>query len=662
MPSNFYNIALLSLPSSLALVLALSCVSTHAEPPPVQATWVATRTIPAEEAHQAAAADEKYLYAIANTKISKYDRESGQRLATSSGEAKHLNSGFLWQGRLYCAHSNYPALPEQSEIKVLDIETMRLTTYKDFGNFGGSLTWAINEQGHWWCNFARYGDDNAATFLVKFAPEWQEVARWTFPPELIQKLGRYSLSGAVFRGGDLLATGHDDPLLFRLRQPATGSVVQFLQLESIPFTGQGIALDPATNSLIGIHRAKRQLILAAPATQRITDEQQSQWRGQIRTKLSVPDPLPALETETDSQFEPADGVIAERLSYRTQFGLRVPAILYRPKSHSGKLPGLIVVNGHGGDKFSWYAFYTGIAYARAGAAVLTYDPIGEGERNSDKKSGTRAHDKVLIPDELGRRMGGLMVTDVMQAVSLLRSRPEVDGARIGAMGYSMGSFILSIAAAADERLNACVLVGGGNLDGPGEYWDKSKPMCQALPYKTLSFLGDRPAAIYALHASRGPTLIFNGLADTVVAIPTHGEAFFHDLRRRTTALASNPERVFDYRLIPDVSHRPFFVTRDVALWLDDKLDLPNWTAADIEQMPTTRIADWADKNGVTMDRLYVTENREGGTQAIGTGVPGLTRDELSVLPLDQWQARKAEFIYESWVAKARAALATPAAN
>ncbi len=255
-------------PLQSVLVLVLFCVSAHAEPPPSQPTWVATRTIPAEEAHQAAAADEKFLYAISSTKIAKYDRESGQRLATSTGEAKHLNSGFLWQGRLYCAHSNYPALPEQSEIKVLDIETMRLTTFKDFGNFGGSLTWAIHENGHWWCSFARYGDDNAATFLVKFTTDWQEVGRWTFPPELIQKLGRYSLSGGVFQSGDLLATGHDDPLLFRLRLPATGSVVQFVQVESIPFTGQGIALDPVTGGLIGIHRAKRQLILAAPAMEK----------------------------------------------------------------------------------------------------------------------------------------------------------------------------------------------------------------------------------------------------------------------------------------------------------------------------------------------------------------------------------------------------------
>src|SRR5262245_3319715 len=299
------------------------------------------------------------------------------------------------------------------------------------------------------------------------------------------------------------------------------------------------------------------ILLAQDAGPRLSSGQQRQWRSQIRSTLFVPDPLPPFATQTHGHFEPAPGVVAERVTYQTQFGLRVPAILYLPKHQTGKLPALIVVNGHGGDKYSWYAFYSGILYARAGAAVLTYDPIGEGERNIDRKSGTRAHDKVLAPDEMGRRLGGLMVTDVMQAVSFLHSRPEVDPGRIGAMGYSMGSFILSLAGAADERLYACVLVGGGNLDGPGQYWDKSKPMCQGLPYKALTFLGDRPAAIYALHASRGPTLIFNGLADTVVNIPACGEPFFHDLRRRTTVLLGKSDGVFDYRLIEGISHRPF---------------------------------------------------------------------------------------------------------
>ena len=78
--------------------------------------------------------------------------------------------------------------------------------------------------------------------------------------------------------------------------------------------------------------------------------------------------------------------MAERVIYSTHYGMRVPAIVYRPKIYQGKLPGIVLVNGHGGDKYSWYSFYSGILYARAGAVVITYDPIGEGERNVDRLS------------------------------------------------------------------------------------------------------------------------------------------------------------------------------------------------------------------------------------------------------------------------------------
>jgi dienelactone hydrolase len=391
-------------------------------------------------------------------------------------------------------------------------------------------------------------------------------------------------------------------------------------------------------------------------------EQRQAWKSQIREALFIPQPMPPLEATENGEFEPELGIVAERVTYGTQFGLRVPAILYRPKSPQGKIPALIVVNGHGGDKYSWYAFYSGVLYARAGAVVLTFDPIGEGERNTDRKSGTRAHDKVQQPPEMGRRLGGLLVTDVMQAVSYLRQRPEVDPERIGAMGYSLGSFVTAVVGAADERLKVCVLTGGGNLDGVDEYWDKSKPMCQGIPYQSLRFLGDRAAAIYALHAARGPTLIFNGAADTVVAIPTHGEAFFHDLRQRTARLRGSNAGVFDYRFAPAVSHRPFFVTRDVALWLEQQLDFPNWTPAEIEKLPTTHISQWASENNVAMDRGYIAEDREGGTPALGSGVPSLSRRDLSVFSDTAWDQQKSRLIYESWVAKASAAVKSAAAS
>jgi dienelactone hydrolase len=387
---------------------------------------------------------------------------------------------------------------------------------------------------------------------------------------------------------------------------------------------------------------------------KLTPKQESEWRSQIKAELFVPNPLPDLAPKTHSRFEPADGVIAERVTYGTEFGMRVPAILYLPKTHTGRIPAMVVVNGHGGDKYAWYSFYTGILYARGGTAVLTYDPAGEGERNIERKSETRAHDKVQPPEELPRYVGGLMMTDLMQAVSYLSQRPEIDSQRIGATGYSLGSFVVTLTCAVDTRLHACVPVGGGNLDGPGEYWDNTKLMCTRGPYRSLMFLGDRGAAIYALHASRGPTLVFNGTADTVVAIPSHGEAFLRDLQHRVAELRGTTKGIFEIGFEPNASHRPFFVTRPVVLWLARNLGFPRWTEADIRAMPETHISEWARSQRVELDPLYATEDREGGVRALGAGVPGLSRQSLTVFSDEEWRQHKDELIFESWVKAARA--------
>jgi dienelactone hydrolase len=381
-------------------------------------------------------------------------------------------------------------------------------------------------------------------------------------------------------------------------------------------------------------------------------------RDKIKAALFVPSPLPALQSATYGQFEPAPGVIAERVSYATGYGLRVPAVVYRPKRlPAGKMPGIVVVNGHGGDKFSWYAFYTGILFARAGAAVVTYDPIGEGERNLQHKDGSRQHDRTVDPPEMGRRMGGLMITDVMQAVSYLAQRPDTDPTRIAAVGYSMGSFVLGLTCAVETRLNSCVLAGGGNLDGPGGYWDSSsKLMCQAIPYKSLLFLGDRGAVLYNLHADRGATLVINGTADDVVSVDRMGANFFDDLRQRTIVLHGSARNVFDIEWNQGGGHRPYWLTRPAALWLQKHLNFPNWNAASIAAMPETHILEWAGKNKVVMDPLYATELREGGTRALGADVPAIPHGQMNALPADVWARDKNLYVYETWLKEAKARL------
>jgi hypothetical protein len=180
-------------------------------------------------------------------------------------------------------------------------------------------------------------------------------------------------------------------------------------------------------------------------------------------------------------------------------------------------------------------------------------------------------------------------------------------------------------------------------------------MCQGIPYKSLAFLGDRPAVVYDLHASRGPTLVYNGLQDTTVSITTHGPDFFAGLHRRTAKLRGSGQGLFEYDFTTG-AHRPYFVTKPVVRWLNRRLAFPNWTDADIAAMPTTHISEWALANGVELDQLYASEDREGGTQAVGTGVPALSRDDLSVFTPKQWEGQKDRLIYEAWLKAARTQL------
>lgn len=380
-----------------------------------------------------------------------------------------------------------------------------------------------------------------------------------------------------------------------------------------------------------------------------------QLRGRIESTLHIPNPLPNAAPKSYGEFQVAPGITAERVSYATAYALRVPAIVYRQQGASlSQHPALIVVNGHGGDKSSWYAYWAGILYARAGAIVLTYDPIGEYERNSERKSGTSQHDQYVAPDDMGRRMGGQMVTDIMEATSYLAQRSDVDPTRIGVLGFSMGSFISSIACAVETRLHVCVLTGGGDLDGPGGYWDTSRKMCQAIPYQSLSFLGNRGPVIYALQARHAATYVFNGTTDQVVDIPNHGPDFFATLRRDTIAELGTSKGVFDYGFAPNGGHRPYFLTKPVALWLEEKLKFPNWTRKQIEAMPETHIAEWAVANGLKDKTSANYEHGEGGTMALGTNIPAVPRDQLYALPEALWQAQMSNYVYESWLARAKA--------
>jgi dienelactone hydrolase len=424
-----------------------------------------------------------------------------------------------------------------------------------------------------------------------------------------------------------------------------------------------------------------------PAAVTLTPSQQTAriaaWRAEIRKQLFLPAVLPPLEAKIWSTFSPTPGVLADRVTYATADGMVVPAIVYRPDlAHSGlpatfkggKLPGIVIVNGHGGDKFSWYAFYSGMLFAKAGAVVVTYDPIGEGERNVNKASRAGAHDTWVSPPaglprtDWGQRLAGLMQVDVMQAVSYLDAQPEVDPNRIAVAGYSMGGFIVGLTGAVDSRIHAVLISGGGVYDGSGGYFDANPLPCQMPPYKALLTLGDRGSVLYALNAERGSMLVMNGSDDTVMDIAHHPPEWFAEVRSRALALVGphSPaaKNLFTTVVYPGISHRPSWVDRQGVAWLNQQLHFAFWDSKTIASEPTTHIGDWIKRNDVYLAPGFTREDRESGLNALGVGFPGIKREDLMVLPQSDWLREQGRLTYEAWSEKTKAveAEAARAAN
>lgn len=228
--------------------------------------------IKAPAAHQAVASDSGYVYAISNTTIEKYDKERGvlvRKWEDTTGIFKHLNSGVVLDGKLYCAHSNFPDIPMASSIEIFDAEDLRPIGSHSFGIDIGSATWLDWYDGHWYVGFAHYyryreetGKDNAWTQIVKYSPDWERLGGWILPADLLDRFGRMSNSGGIITPeGKIYLTGHDFKELYEMAFPEHGYSLQWIGTIPAPFEGQGISADPGDPSVFyGISRSRREII------------------------------------------------------------------------------------------------------------------------------------------------------------------------------------------------------------------------------------------------------------------------------------------------------------------------------------------------------------------------------------------------------------------
>lgn len=172
---------------------------------------------------------------------------------------------------------------------------------------------------------------------------------------------------------------------------------------------------------------------------------------------------------------------AEKESYRVEnvmFQSRpdfwVTSNLYVPTG-SGPFPAIISPCGHyplARMTPQYQSAY--ISLVKSGFVVLSYDPIGQGERRQYWNPETNTTDvggpvfEHSMAGQLlllfGENLTGYLVWDGMRAIDYLLTRHEVDPERIGCAGHSGGGTLTKFLAVTDQRIQCAVILEGNTAN------------------------------------------------------------------------------------------------------------------------------------------------------------------------------------------------------
>lgn len=204
-----------------------------------------------------------------------------------------------------------------------------------------------------------------------------------------------------------------------------------------------------------------------------------QQRGAIRTKLNellgdLP-PRPPVSAFQVIAKEEKGAYTLETIQFDNGAGEMVKGFLFIPKTATARTqaPAILYCHWHGGQYdigknellgTNATPVAPGPALAEAGYVVLGIDAPCFGERNGQGPDGPQqkgsAGEMTAAKFHLwaGRTLWGMIVRDDLTALDYLCSRPEVDAARVGVTGISMGSTRSWWIMALDDRPRAAVCV------------------------------------------------------------------------------------------------------------------------------------------------------------------------------------------------------------
>ena len=221
-----------------------------------------------------------------------------------------------------------------------------------------------------------------------------------------------------------------------------------------------------------------------------------------------------------------DGWRIEKFVFHNGVDSQVPGYIAIPEDGKPRHPAILTMHGHSSSKENMFGYEptsqdVAALLVKNGYVVLGIDNYFNGERKGTGPAGPleamkRGSDQELSLFKmnlwLGRTLWGMMLRDEQIALDYLASRPEVDAARIGAQGMSMGSTRSWWLGAIDDRIKAVVgvacltryedIIATRALSAHGIYYfvpgllrhfDSEGVMALLAPRPFLALTGDRDA-------------------------------------------------------------------------------------------------------------------------------------------------------------------------
>lgn len=154
-----------------------------------------------------------------------------------------------------------------------------------------------------------------------------------------------------------------------------------------------------------------------------------------------------------------DGYRIEKLTYQSEPGVLIPALIYVPHNRPGRLPAIICADGEGKRS----ARQSAELLVRKGSLVMSIDARGFGETRPDLDTHDHFftyfadHDDAETAILLGKTLVGMRAADISRGIDLLAARPDVDASQLSAIGRGAAAVAMLHAAAFDPRIRKLVV-------------------------------------------------------------------------------------------------------------------------------------------------------------------------------------------------------------